>query len=291
MPGPSLLSSTTEQNSAKVPTPSTTPRPQQYPSPPKPNYDPFATLASSHPSSRSATPQPASLFQTNQVTKSSQPVADPFAALSSPAPSQTSTSLNAQRPQMPATSSSASLFDFSTPTPTAPPHASSLNPHPASNGTTNDEDWTFASALPDDGSSLPQSNDIVVSNTVIKIVFQVLRPDDNDSIISIRASFSNNTPSLVTEYTFQVAVTKVHDHRKPSKSITNRISQGFTFKLTPQSGRTLQPNQSDAITQTITLNGVSKGQANSVKMRWKASYKLAGNLRHEQGEVPSFGIA
>lgn len=274
VPGPSLLSSTIAQNSAKFPTPSTTPQPQQYPSPPKPNYDPFATLASSYPSSRSTTPQPASLFQTHQVTKSSQPVADPFAALSSPALPQTSLSTNTERPQMPAPTPSASLFDFAPPNPTSPPPPASLNPHPASNGTTTDDDWTFASALPDDGSSLPQSNDITVSNTSIKIVFQASRPDNDNSIISIRASFSNNTPSLVTEYTFQVAVTK-----------------GFTFKLTPQSGRTLQPNQSDAVTQMITLNGVSNGQANSVKMRWKASYKLAGNLRQEQGEVPSFGIA
>ncbi|KAK4695365.1 ADP-ribosylation factor-binding protein GGA, partial [Lecanoromycetidae sp. Uapishka_2] len=87
-------------------------------------------------------------------------------------------------------------------------------------------------------------------------------------------SFSNNTNNLITEYTFQVAVTK-----------------GFTLKLTPQSGRTLQPNQKDGITQPIAVTGVSKGQANSVKMRWKASYKVAGDLRHEQGEVPSLGIA
>ncbi len=224
MPGPSLLSSTTEQNSAKVPTPSTTPQPQHYPSPPKPNYDPFATLASSHPSSRSTTPQPASLFQTHQVTKSSQPVADPFAALSSPALTQNPTSSNAQRPQMPAPSPSASLFDFTPPKPTAPPPPASLNSYPASNGTTTDDDWTFASALPDDGSSLPQSNDIVVSNTSVKIVFQASRPDSDDSIISIRASFSNNTPSHVTEYTFQVAVTKVHDHREYSRSVTDTVS-------------------------------------------------------------------
>lgn len=68
-------------------------------------------------------------------------------------------------------------------------------------------------------------------------------------------------------------------------------NQGFTLKLTPQSGRTLQPNQKDAITQPMAIHGVSKGQANSVKMRWKASYKLAGDVRQEQGEVPVLGIA
>lgn len=53
----------------------------------------------------------------------------------------------------------------------------------------------------------------------------------------------------------------------------------------------MQPNQKDAITQHIAINGVAHGQAGNVKMRWKASYKVAGDLRQEQGEVPSLGIA
>lgn len=63
------------------------------------------------------------------------------------------------------------------------------------------------------------------------------------------------------------------------------------LKLTPQSGRTLQPNQKYGITQHIVLNGVARGQANSAIIRWKASYKVAGELRQEQGEVPPLGIA
>ncbi len=58
----------------------------------------------------------------------------------------------------------------------------------------------------------------------------------------------------------------------------------------PQSGRTLKPNQKDAITQPIAVHGVSKGQANLVKMRWKASYKVGGDLQEEHGEVPVLGI-
>lgn len=69
------------------------------------------------------------------------------------------------------------------------------------------------------------------------------------------------------------------------------LFQGFTLKLTPQSGQTLQPRQKDAITQPIAVHGASKGQANLVKMRWKSSYKVAGDLRQEQGEVPVLGIA
>jgi len=42
--------------------------------------------------------------------------------------------------------------------------------------------------------------------------------------------------------------------------------------------------------QSIEINGVAKGQANSIKMRWKASYKVEGTLQEEQGEVPALGI-
>ena len=66
--------------------------------------------------------------------------------------------------------------------------------------------------------------------------------------------------------------------------------KGLTLKLTPQSGRNLLPNQRDGITQPIVVNGVQKGQANNVKMRWKANYRMAGEARQEQGEVPPLGI-
>lgn len=66
--------------------------------------------------------------------------------------------------------------------------------------------------------------------------------------------------------------------------------QAFTLKLTPQSGRKMQPFQKDAITQPIQIHGVSKGQSGNVKMRWKASYKAAGDIRQEQGEVPPLAI-
>lgn len=68
------------------------------------------------------------------------------------------------------------------------------------------------------------------------------------------------------------------------------VCKGLTLKLTPQSGRNLLPNQQDGITQPIEVQGVQKGQANTVKMRWKASYKMAGVARQEQGEVPPLGI-
>ena len=63
------------------------------------------------------------------------------------------------------------------------------------------------------------------------------------------------------------------------------------MKLTPQTGRKLQPMQKDGITQPIEIHGAAKGQAEKVKVRWKASYKAAGEARQEQGEVPPLGIA
>ena len=49
--------------------------------------------------------------------------------------------------------------------------------------------------------------------------------------------------------------------------------------------------QASGITQMFSINGVAAGQADTVKMRWRASYNLGGEPRHEQGEVPALGIA
>ncbi|KAL8729594.1 MAG: hypothetical protein Q9181_004953 [Wetmoreana brouardii] len=254
VPGPSLLSSSTQQSSAKISPPGPTPQSQQ-PAPPRnrPNYDPFASLTSSHPTSRSNTPGP--VFPPPSASSS-----DPFASLAS------------KPPQQPSPAPSPSIFNFASP---KPPAAVIPNPTQQSNGASAsaDDDWNFASALPADNSSLPASNEIVVSQTAVTVSFKASRTDKSESPISILASYSNNTASLITEYTFQVAVTK-----------------GYTLQLTPQSGRTLQPHQRNGITQPIEVNGVPKGSGNNVKMRWKASYKLGGELKMDQGEVPSLGI-
>jgi ADP-ribosylation factor-binding protein GGA len=61
--------------------------------------------------------------------------------------------------------------------------------------------------------------------------------------------------------------------------------------MNPQSGATLAPHQANGIWQTIFLNGVAYGQGSKVKMRWRLSYKVAGELRQEQGEIPALGVA
>ena len=90
----------------------------------------------------------------------------------------------------------------------------------------------------------------------------------------MRAEFSNKSAVPITELTFQVAVTKA-----------------YSLKLLPQSGRSLAPLVSGGIKQQIEIHGVQRGQAGVVKMRWKMSYKSAGDLRQEQGEVPPLGVA
>ncbi|KAL8687896.1 MAG: hypothetical protein Q9224_005022 [Gallowayella concinna] len=252
VPGPSLLSSNTQQSSAQVPNPAPVPQSQQSKPSSRPNYDPFSSLTGSHPTSRTGTPGPA--------IPPSQPVSlDPFAALAS------------KPPQHPSPAPSPSMFNFASPKPRAP----SPTPLQQSNGasTPADDDWNFASALPADNSSMPLSHELTVSKTSVTVVFKASRMDKADAPISILASYSNNTPSLITEYTFQIAVSK-----------------SYTLQLTPQSGRTLQPKQQNGITQPIEINGVPRGSGNNVKMKWKASYKLAGEMKMEQGEVSSLGI-
>ena len=185
--------------------PRTTPQPQPAPVPPKPNYDPFSSITSSHQPSRSSTPAPTSLLQAQQATKSPQPASGTFSALNPP----TLRQATPQQPGLPTPSPSASIFDFApsrTVTPQAPPAATA--PAQASHATTADDDWNFSSALPEDA-ALPLSNELVVSNNSVKITFKASRNDSSDSVVSIMARFSNNTFKVITEYTFQVAVTKV----------------------------------------------------------------------------------
>lgn len=43
--------------------------------------------------------------------------------------------------------------------------------------------------------------------------------------------------------------------------------------------------------QVIYLNGVEQGKGDSVKLRWKASYKVGDQPVNEQGEIASLGVA
>ncbi|KAL1622214.1 ARF-binding protein [Neofusicoccum ribis] len=227
---------------------------------PQPNYNAFAGLGGPSLISQPTPPQKSPMFSP-PPQQTPQRQADPFASLASP---RTGSPFQFQQSVKPAASPSSALFDLggtSTPPPAAPAAASA--PAPAAN---DDDEWNFASALPD------QPSVQTVINTSIRTDFTVSRQSDNT--IHIQSVISNNTPAPISELTMQFAVTK-----------------GYTLKLQPQSGRLLQPNQQSGIAQNIDLQGVEPGKGSSVKMRWRASYMLGPERKEEQGEITSLGVS
>ncbi|EPE35884.1 ENTH/VHS [Glarea lozoyensis ATCC 20868] len=258
MPGPALMSTTTEHSTARGPAP-TFPATSQQPAVVKPDYSAFSAFGSpSHPVSKSTTPQP-SLFQQQQQQQAAlahkpqpaPPAADPFAALTSPIRNST--------PQQP----TPSMFDFAS--------LQTSKPGPAPLPAADDDEWAFESALPD---GLPSSNTIAVSRTGLSIDMMASREPQNPSIINLSLSFSNQSEMPISELMFMAAVTK-----------------GYSLKLQPQTGRILQPREQAGIKQVILLNGVEPGKGDSVKLRWKVSYILGAQPINEQGEISSLGIS
>ena len=191
VPGPPLLSSSLQQNAAAPSV--TTPSPQA----PRPNYNGLSTLTGTWTSSKPASP---SLMQQQQQQRSStvsQVPTDPFAALI--APSSRSSSPFSHQPVVKPTPNSSSLVEFST-------AASSQATASSQNGIVADDEWNFASSLPE--SSLPASHRLEVHSSSIKIEFLATRPVGQQSI-RIMAQFSNNTDQAIQGLHFQVAVEKV----------------------------------------------------------------------------------
>lgn len=177
----------------------------------KPNYNPFSSITTSHPSSRTSTPGPSLISskpaQVPHTSPSPQPPQlDPFAILASPPAQRASPMTNAPPSNLTRPSPSASIFNFApSPQPAKSP-SQSLGPPQQSNGATADDDWDFASALPDDNSQLPPANYFTLSRTSVTISFKISRRSEGDPVVIILAEFSNNTDALITEYTFQVAI-------------------------------------------------------------------------------------
>ncbi|KAF2399872.1 VHS-domain-containing protein [Trichodelitschia bisporula] len=224
----------------------------------QPAYNAFSALASPPPQASTSRPQ------------SAQPAAlkpDPFAALTSHAPRQASPFQFQQSISPPVqTSSPLGRGNFSAPPP-APTAAPAAAPVTAPTAAADDE-WTFASALPD---ALPE---LTVTNSALNVVWAVSRPPDAPDVIEIKSRVSNNTALPVSDVVIQVAVTK-----------------SYQLRLEPQSARGLAPKQVNGITQTIQLHGVQRGSGGAVRMRWKASYVVGSERREEMGEVSNLGIA
>ncbi|KZF24700.1 VHS domain-containing protein [Xylona heveae TC161] len=243
-----------QQTPLQALTPTLSPPPPPPPQATKPNYDAFAALSSLGSSSQTATPPPA----LSQQPPAPQPraAADPFASLTSSSQRQDSPFQFQQH-----TSATPSGFGFGQPAAPAPVQPTSAAA---------DDEWTFSSALPDQ----PETKEVLVLNSGLQVVLAVSRPAGQNPTLEILARFSNNSAQALSDLTFQVAVTR-----------------GYSLKLEPQSGRSMQPHQRNGITQSIHLNGVERGKGNTVKLRWKASYREGIEFREEQGEIPSLGVA
>lgn len=63
--------------------------------------------------------------------------------------------------------------------------------------------------------------------------------------------------------------------------------------MNPQTGRTLAPRAASGITQTVAVwhAGAKERKVESVKLRWRVSYKAGGVQKHETGEIPEFTLA
>lgn len=71
------------------------------------------------------------------------------------------------------------------------------------------------------------------------------------------------------------------------------LLQGYELQLKPQSGRSLAPKQSRGVTQEVDIwhTGNRNLRVESVKLRWRAAYKIGGEQTSEDGEIPEFSIA
>ncbi|KAJ5468530.1 hypothetical protein N7475_006282 [Penicillium sp. IBT 31633x] len=230
----------------------------------KPNYDILASMNSSRPVSQSPTPFMGSLPQASS-TATPPPAVDPFASLVSASPRASSSPFQPPT-QSPAAPASSSLLDLvGGPGPSPQPAR-----QPAS---AEDDEWSFASSLPA-SNALPSTNKIQVLTSPLRVDFAARRVPNQPRQIHVAASFSNTTSQPIGELHFQVAVEK-----------------SYTLQLRPQSGRDIAPQQQNGVQQEMLMDGIDVGKGNSVKIRFKVSYKLGGEAREEQGMVPPLGIA
>ncbi|KAK7943508.1 ADP-ribosylation factor-binding protein, partial [Apiospora aurea] len=179
--------------------------------------------------------------------------ADPFAALTSP--------MFGSKPATPQPSAMAA----------APPPAA-----PAPAAANEDDEWSFSSALPPEAPSLPKDHSAVVKPGEVQIDMKAARSVQSPNALALSFAFSNNTAQPISELHFQLAVTK-----------------GYELQLQPQTGRNLQPSQKYGVTQNMQVwhAGDKSKKVETIKLRWRVSYKLGSETKNEMGDVAEFGIA
>ncbi len=164
---------------------------------------------------------------------------DPFSSISK-IPSRQSSPFDYQQRPFPTPMSASSQPSQSQQPSNAPPTSNAA-------AGADEEEWTFASALPEGSGSLPASNDVTVTNSAINVVFAVSRPTSGEHSLRIIAQFTNNTAQMISDVTFQVAVTRVSIPRNhllfPNSSYSLyyfhcafRYAQNFLLFTTPETG-------------------------------------------------------
>ncbi|KAH8174840.1 VHS domain-containing protein [Sarocladium implicatum] len=208
---------------------------------PTPAFSSFASF-SSPPGSQSMTPQPGQQAFAPPAAAAPAPATDPFAALSG-------TTSSTQAGKAP-----------------APP-----------SGGNDDDEWNFASALPE-APSKPKEQRATLNSTNLRVDYIAGRSAPGANSLALSFAFSNNLAQPVSELHFQLAVTK-----------------GFELQLKPQSGRELAPKQSRGVTQSVEVwhAGDRSKKVESVKLRWRMAFRVGGEteLKNEMGVIEEVSIA
>lgn len=163
----------------------------------KANYDILSSMNTSRPASQASTPVRTQSPQVRQTA--TPPAADPFASLVSASPRPASAAFQSHVQKQPAPASS-SLLDLM--------GGASPPSQPAGQAAPEDDEWNFASSLPQ-SNTLPSTNQVQVLNNQLRVEFHARRVPNAPRQIYLRANFSNTTSQPIGELHFQVAVEKV----------------------------------------------------------------------------------
>jgi ADP-ribosylation factor-binding protein GGA len=160
------------------------------------------------PSSSQQTPVPAFTAAAKPPPQAAKANYDPFGLISSPAPS-TSTQQHRSADLFAALSGNsrtASPMQFQQSVKPSPPQAAPQSASSLLGGA--DDEWTFTSALPPQPQEA-QSSEVTVIDSSVKAIFHVSRPPNANDYLAIDARISNKTPQPLSDFTLQLAVTKV----------------------------------------------------------------------------------
>eukprot|EP00271_Cylindrocystis_brebissonii_P016401 TRINITY_DN3990_c1_g1_i1.p1 TRINITY_DN3990_c1_g1~~TRINITY_DN3990_c1_g1_i1.p1 ORF type:complete len:916 (+),score=200.04 TRINITY_DN3990_c1_g1_i1:218-2965(+) len=111
---------------------------------------------------------------------------------------------------------------------------------------------------------------VALEKNGLKVCFDFVKPPGNPQATTVRATYSNSSPSQLTDFLFQAAVPKF-----------------MQLQLEPASGSVLPPFSNAGITQTIQVLNSMHGQK-SLVMKLRISFKLNGQEVIEQGQVSQF---